>query len=113
MRVSHAGTRGVVAQFRFRSPVRAPRSIVIVVLHLPANARSVLRDILTRAGELPAGHPRDREPLVAGQAYVAPPDRHSLVHDDMLRLTVGPWENGHRPSVDGCSGARRAGTERP
>jgi two-component system, chemotaxis family, protein-glutamate methylesterase/glutaminase len=73
---------------------------LLVVLHLPRNAHSVLPDILGRAGPLPAAHPRDREPLVSGQVYVAPPNRHLLVHDGLVRTTVGPAENGHRPSID-------------
>jgi two-component system chemotaxis response regulator CheB len=73
---------------------------VLVVLHLSPHAHSVLPDILARAGRLPSAHPRDREPLVAGQVYVAPPDRHLLINDALVRVTAGPWENGHRPSVD-------------
>ena len=73
---------------------------VLVVLHVPANARSVLPEILDRAGPLPAAHPRDREPIVAGQIYVAPPNRHLVVDEAVIRVTNGPWENGHRPSID-------------
>lgn len=73
---------------------------VLVVLHLPPSGRSVLPEILTRAGPLPAAHPRDGEPLVSGHVYVAPPDRHLVLNDDVIRVTGGPWENGYRPSVD-------------
>jgi two-component system, chemotaxis family, protein-glutamate methylesterase/glutaminase len=73
---------------------------VLVVLHVPAKGRSVLPDILERAGPMPAAHPRDREPLVAGQIYVAPPDHHLAVYDTIVRVTRGPWENGYRPSID-------------
>jgi two-component system chemotaxis response regulator CheB len=73
---------------------------VLVVLHVPPSGRSVLPEILSRAGPLPAAHPRDGEPLVAGHIYVAPPDRHLVLNDDTIRVTAGPWENGHRPSID-------------
>jgi two-component system chemotaxis response regulator CheB len=73
---------------------------ILVVLHVPANGRSVLPDILQRASGLPAAHPRDREPMLAGHIYVAPPDRHLIVHDGALRVTRGAWENGYRPSID-------------
>ena len=73
---------------------------VLVVLHLPADGRSLLAGILDRAGPLPAANPRDRERLVSGQIYVAPPDQHLLVDDSMVRVTRGPRENGYRPSVD-------------
>jgi two-component system, chemotaxis family, protein-glutamate methylesterase/glutaminase len=73
---------------------------VLVVLHVPASPPSVLPSILDRSGPLAAAHPRDREPLIAGQIYVAPPDRHLLIADGVIRVTRGPWENGHRPSID-------------
>jgi two-component system chemotaxis response regulator CheB len=73
---------------------------VLVVLHVPPNGRSVLPEILERASGMPAAHPRDREPIIAGHIYVAPPDRHLVVHDSILRVTRGAWENGYRPSID-------------
>jgi two-component system, chemotaxis family, protein-glutamate methylesterase/glutaminase len=76
------------------------RSTVFVVLHLPPGGTSVLPAILTRAGELPASHPTDGEPIEAGHIYVAPPDNHLLVEDGVVRLARGPRENGHRPAID-------------
>src|SRR5262245_25876649 len=73
---------------------------VLIVLHVAPTGRSLLPRILERAGRLPAAHPRDREPLIAGQIYIAPPDRHLLVHDGTIRVVRGPWENGYRPSID-------------
>jgi two-component system, chemotaxis family, protein-glutamate methylesterase/glutaminase len=73
---------------------------VLVVLHVPSDRPSLLPQILDRAGPLPAMHAGDREPLLAGRIYVAPPDRHLLIADGMVRVTRGPWENGYRPSID-------------
>jgi chemotaxis response regulator CheB len=50
---------------------------IFVVLHLPATGRSVLPQILGRAGKLPASAPEDCERPERGHIYVAPPDRHS------------------------------------
>ncbi|HET9091438.1 MAG TPA: chemotaxis protein CheB, partial [Acidimicrobiales bacterium] len=61
---------------------------------------SVLPRILERAGELPARHAVDGEPLEAGVILVAPPDHHLLVEDGHVRVTRGPREGGHRPSAD-------------
>lgn len=73
---------------------------VFVVLHLPPSAHSVLPAILGRAGPLPAVSARDGETIRNGTIYVAPPDRHLLLHDGQVRVTRGVRENGSRPAVD-------------
>lgn len=78
---------------------RGLRAAVLVVLHV-SRGRSVLPDILTRLGPLPAVHPDDGEPLEYGRIYVAPPDHHMTIEGDRVRITHGPTENGVRPAVD-------------
>jgi two-component system, chemotaxis family, protein-glutamate methylesterase/glutaminase len=73
---------------------------VLVALHMPAAAPSVLAAIIDRSGPLPAVSARDGEPLEAGRIYVAVPDRHLLVHHRRLLLSQGPTENGHRPAIN-------------
>ncbi len=73
---------------------------VLVVLHVSPWGTSVLPDILSRRGPLPARHAVDGEPVLASRIYVAPPDRHLTVVDGMVSLTRGPRENGVRPAVD-------------
>jgi two-component system chemotaxis response regulator CheB len=73
---------------------------VLIVLHIAATGSSVLPSILTRAGELVAAHPEDGESIEHGRIYVAPPDRHLVVHRDTIGVQGGPKENGHRPAVD-------------
>jgi len=45
---------------------------------------------------------RDRTPVAAltGRVVLAPPDRHVLVRDGMVRVTDGPPRHSCRPSVD-------------
>jgi two-component system chemotaxis response regulator CheB len=73
---------------------------VVVVLHVPATGTSVLPEILSRAGALPARHAVDGEPLERGHIYVAPPNFHVLIADRKVELNRGPRENGHRPAID-------------
>jgi two-component system, chemotaxis family, protein-glutamate methylesterase/glutaminase len=73
---------------------------VLVVLHISPTGPSVLPEILTRAGRLPARHPADGEFLAGGVILVASPDRHLAVSGIRARLLASPRERGHRPSAD-------------
>jgi two-component system chemotaxis response regulator CheB len=73
---------------------------VLVVLHLAPGSPSALPSILGRAGRIRCRAADDGEALRPGELLVAPPDRHLVVEDGAVRLTVGPRENGHRPSID-------------
>ena len=73
---------------------------VCIVLHIAPDSPSALAKILQRAGPLPCRPAGDGEVLRAGEILVAPPDRHLVIENGSVRLTVGPRENGHRPAVD-------------
>lgn len=73
---------------------------VLVVLHMPPEAPSVLAKIIDRSGPLPASSATHGERLEAGRIYVAVPDRHLLVRDHRVVLSEGPTENGHRPAIN-------------
>jgi two-component system chemotaxis response regulator CheB len=73
---------------------------VFVVLHIPAEAPSVLAKILDRAGPLPARSARDGATIQSGHIYIAPPDRHLLLTGQTMRVVRGPHENRHRPAID-------------
>jgi len=73
---------------------------VFVVLHRPPDQPSLLAEILSSAGQLPAENAIDGEPIVAGRVYVAPPDQHMLIEQNHVRLTTGPKENRFRPAID-------------
>jgi two-component system, chemotaxis family, protein-glutamate methylesterase/glutaminase len=94
-----AGSIEVLAELVGGLPRDFPGSIFVVV-HFPGSVTSTLPRILSRAGPLPAHHPRDGEPIEPGRIYVAPPDCHLHLSDDRIRLTRGPKENGHRPALD-------------
>lgn len=80
-------------------PAELPAAVLITV-HTSPQARSLLPQILGRAGMLPVEHAVEGEPLLAGRVYVAPPDHHLLVGPGHMHLSRGPRENGHRPAID-------------
>lgn len=73
---------------------------VLVVLHMPPNAPSVLPHIIDRAGPLPAVAAVDGAALEAGRIYVGVPNRHLMVRDHRIVLSEGPTENMNRPAVN-------------
>jgi two-component system chemotaxis response regulator CheB len=72
---------------------------VFVVLHTGAH-RSILPDLLSRAGPLRADHAFDGCPIENGRIYVAPPDHHLVVVPGHVHVTRGPKENNARPSIN-------------
>src|SRR5579872_3261080 len=92
---------GVEAMRRLCSglPKDFPAAIFVVV-HVSPTSRSVLPELLSRAGKLPARHPKQDEVISPGVIYVAPPDLHMLLRDGHVTLGRGPHENRTRPAID-------------
>jgi two-component system chemotaxis response regulator CheB len=82
-----------------RLPADLPAAVV-VVLHLPPDAKSRLSEILDRAGPLPAAQAQDGAQLLESRIVVAPPDRHVVLADGRTWLVNGARENGVRPAAD-------------
>ena len=97
--VSRRGSRTAAAAKR-ESEEADFAAAVCVVLHISATSRSLLAPILDRAGPLPAVVASDGAPLRRGLIYVAPADRHLLIHREAIELSRGPKENGVRPAAD-------------
>ena len=95
---SAGGVTGL-QQLIARLPSGFPAAI-FVVLHLPQTSNSVLPNILSRAGKLPALHAVDNDPVVPGHVYVARPGFHLTLERHGMRVTRGARENGHRPAID-------------
>jgi two-component system chemotaxis response regulator CheB len=73
---------------------------VFVVIHVSPTSRSILPELLSRAGHVPARHPKNEEAIRPGTIYVAPPDFHMLLHPGHVILRRGPHENRTRPAID-------------
>jgi two-component system chemotaxis response regulator CheB len=55
------------------------RAAVLIVLHLPRERASVLPEIFSTKCARPVREAEDKEPVVPGTVYFAPPDYHLLV----------------------------------
>jgi two-component system chemotaxis response regulator CheB len=95
-----ASLGGVTALRRFCMGVsRDFGAPICVVLHVGAH-KSILPDILASAGALPAVHASEGQRLEGGRIYVAPPDNHMRVENDIIRVVRGPKEHHSRPAID-------------
>lgn len=96
-----ASTGGIDALRKLAGSLPAGyRGALCVVMHLHAEARSELPEILDRAGPLPAVQAEDGMALLPGRIHVAPANQHLLVERSQLRVLHGPCENRHRPAID-------------
>jgi two-component system chemotaxis response regulator CheB len=73
---------------------------IFVVVHMSADYPSMLANVLSQAGPVPASNPIDEQSIQRGHIYVARPDHHLLIQDGRVRVERGPRENRHRPAID-------------
>src|SRR5262245_20465742 len=73
---------------------------IFVVFHVPASAPGRLDRVLNRFSPLRVHYAVDGESIRPGEIYLAPPDRHLLLKDRVVRVTHGPKENRFRPAID-------------
>ena len=80
-------------------PAGLPAALFVVIHTAPDNP-SLLAQVLTKAGPLPAATATDGAPIRLGHVHVASADHHLLVKPGHVRVTRGPRENRFRPAVD-------------
>jgi two-component system chemotaxis response regulator CheB len=73
---------------------------IFIAQHVSPTSRSVLPQLLGRAGKLPVSHAVDGATITSGTICVAPPDYHLLLENDQTVLRRGPHENRTRPAID-------------
>lgn len=95
---SAGGVEALIALVR-TLPSDLPAAL-FVVLHIPAQSPSLLPEILSRVGVLPATQAKDELDIHYGHIYVAPPDHHLLLERGRMCVVHGPKENRHRPAID-------------
>lgn len=80
-------------------PANFPAALV-VVLHREKEESGELIPLLGPICALPLGFPLDKERILAGRVYIAPPNYHLLVEDDHFAFSLDAPENYARPSID-------------
>jgi two-component system chemotaxis response regulator CheB len=71
---------------------------IFVVMHI--GSETMLPEILSHCGNLPAVIAEQRKEYKSGHIYCAPANCHLSIKDHVTVLTRGPRENGHRPAID-------------
>jgi two-component system chemotaxis response regulator CheB len=95
-----AGAIEVLGQVLARL-TRAFTPAVAIVIHLPAEGPNVLHEVLASPGSPPMKLAEDKEPIVPGTIYFAPPDYHLLVESGRT-FALSQDERVHfsRPAID-------------
>ena len=91
---------GVGALQRFVEGLQPDLPAPILVTQHIGPYPSILPDLLTRAGPVPATHACEGEVMRAGRIYVAPPDHHMLIENGAITLSHGAKEHHTRPAID-------------
>lgn len=74
---------------------------IMVAVHVPADQPHSVASLLQAKCRLPVKEAEDKEPILPGTVYFAPPDYHLLVEDDrVLSLSNEEPVNFSRPSID-------------
>lgn len=74
---------------------------VFVVVHVPPGRDSALAPLLQTKCALTVKEAEDKEPIVGGTIYFAPPDYHLLLEgQDSLALSADEPVNYSRPAID-------------
>ena len=74
---------------------------IIIVQHMDPNSRDYLSNHLDRKCNIQVKEAEDKENIMDGVAYIAPPNYHLLLEEDRtLSLSVDDLVNYSRPSID-------------
>ncbi len=74
---------------------------ILIVVHVPPDRDNILAELLQAKCQIAIREVEDKEPIVPGTAFLAPPGYHLLVETaDRLSLSVDDPVNYSRPSID-------------
>jgi two-component system, chemotaxis family, protein-glutamate methylesterase/glutaminase len=73
---------------------------ILIAVHTAANSPALLDAALSQVSPLPCRYAVDAETIRKQHVYLAPPDRHLIVSDNLIRVVFGPKQNWHRPAIN-------------
>lgn len=86
----------LLPELRLSNPVT-----IVIVLHRKASHDETLVELLSTKTNWPVREAEEKEPILPGHIYIAPPDYHLLVESDhTFSLDVSEKVNYSRPSID-------------
>jgi two-component system chemotaxis response regulator CheB len=95
-----AGAIDVLRTILSQLPENFPAAVAIVI-HIPAEGPILLPDVLGTPGAPPMKVAEDKEPIVPGTIYFAPPDYHLLVETGRtFALSLDERVHFSRPAID-------------
>lgn len=95
-----AGGMSALTRLVGQLPATLPAAVLVVQHLAPSSSGQHLAERLAAGTGLACELASHGQPLRAGHLYVAPADRHLLVHEGKLLVTKGPRENNYRPAAD-------------
>ena len=95
-----AGAIDVLRSILSQLPVGFPAAVAVVI-HIPPHGPSLLPEVLATPGSPPMKVAEDKEPIVPGTIYFAPPDYHLLVETGRtFALSLDERVHFSRPAID-------------
>ena len=95
-----AGSLEVVLHIVERLPAN-PGAIFIIILHRKNDRESILQTLIAQKTRLKVVEVEDKEVIVPGTIYLAPPDYHLLIENELnFSLDGSEKINFSRPSID-------------
>jgi two-component system, chemotaxis family, protein-glutamate methylesterase/glutaminase len=73
---------------------------IVIVQHRERNADQTLQILLSSYGNLKVLEPEDKDEIIPGNIYIAPPDYHLLIEEKHFSLSQDLPVNHARPSID-------------
>ena len=95
-----AGSLEVILEITNSLPLFAT-AIIIIVVHRKIDNDSILEDLIAHKTLYPVKEVEDKDPIIPGTIYIAPPDYHLLIENkDTFSLDSSEKVHFSRPAID-------------